>query len=133
LLVISIFPLLENYYASGINRLRLPLSYLPGSTPKMMINADIHRSHAVTLDLEDAVAVTKKDHACLFFRNALRQIEFCGTERMVRFNQLPLGLTLNRSCHTEFTSYWFLNARQGMEVKQVNKKIPRFKETELPM
>jgi citrate lyase subunit beta/citryl-CoA lyase len=38
------------------------------------------------------VAVSKKAEACLLVRNALRQVDFYGAERMVRINQLPRGL-----------------------------------------
>ena len=44
------------------------------------------------LDLEDSVAPEKKDEARLLVRNALRQVDFYGAERMVRINQLPAGL-----------------------------------------
>lgn len=81
-----------NRYASERRRLRLSRLYLPGNTPKMMINAGIHKPHAVILDLEDAVAAEKKDEARLLVRNALRQVDFYGAERMVRINQLPRGL-----------------------------------------
>ncbi len=65
--------------------------YLPGNNPKLMINAGIYGSDGVILDLEDSVAPDKKDEARLLVRNALRSINFYGTERMVRINQLPLG------------------------------------------
>ena len=81
-----------NTYKSSRKRLRLSRLYLPGNSPNMMINAGIHTPHAVILDLEDAVAAAKKDEARLLVRNALRQIDFYGAERMVRINQLPLGL-----------------------------------------
>ncbi len=84
--------LAANQYPSARKRLRLSRLYLPGNTPKIMINAGIHNAHAVILDLEDAVAASKKDEARLLVRNALRQVDFYGAERMVRINQLPLGL-----------------------------------------
>jgi citrate lyase subunit beta/citryl-CoA lyase len=58
----------------------------------MMLNAGIHRPEGVILDLEDSVAPEKKDEARLLVRNALRQVDFYGAERMVRINQLPAGL-----------------------------------------
>lgn len=82
----------ENQYPTSRKRMRLSRLYLPGNSPKMMINAGIHGPHAVILDLEDSVAVAKKAEARLLVRNALRQIDFLGAERMVRINQLPLGL-----------------------------------------
>lgn len=74
------------------NRLRRSRLYLPGSQPKFMVNAGIHRPDAVILDLEDSVHPSEKDTARLLVRNALRCIDFMGAERVVRINQLPLGL-----------------------------------------
>jgi citrate lyase subunit beta / citryl-CoA lyase len=46
----------------------------------------------VILDLEDSVASNEKDAARLLVRGALRAVSFNGAEKMVRINQLPLGL-----------------------------------------
>ncbi len=73
-------------------RFRRSRLYLPGNTPAMMINAGIHQSDGIILDLEDSVAAERKDEARILVRNALRNIDFFGAERMVRINQLPLGL-----------------------------------------
>src|SRR5581483_2679067 len=45
------------------------------------------------LDLEDSVHPGEKDAARLLVRNALRAVDFARCERMVRINQLPLGLS----------------------------------------
>jgi citrate lyase subunit beta/citryl-CoA lyase len=74
------------------NRLRRSRLYLPGNEPKFMINAGLHRPDGVILDLEDSVHPTEKDAARLVVRNALGCVDFLGAERMVRINQLPLGL-----------------------------------------
>jgi citrate lyase subunit beta/citryl-CoA lyase len=86
-------PMIEqNRYESSRERFRFSRLYLPGNTPSMMLNAGIHRPEGVILDLEDSVAPEKKDEARLLVRNALRQVDFYGAERMVRINQLPAGL-----------------------------------------
>ena len=82
----------ENRYPSSPKRLRLSRLYLPGNTPKMMINAGLHRPHGIILDLEDSVSIDKKEEARLLVRNALCRVDFYGAERMVRINQLPMGL-----------------------------------------
>lgn len=82
----------ENIYASGPDKMRFSRLYIPGNSPKMMINGGIYGAHGIILDLEDAVAPQKKDEARLLVRNALRQVNFYGAERMVRINQLPRGL-----------------------------------------
>ncbi len=76
----------------GRERFRLSRLYLPGNTPSLMINAGIHQPDGIILDLEDSVAPDRKDEARILVRNALRQVDFYGAERMVRINQLPLGL-----------------------------------------
>jgi citrate lyase subunit beta / citryl-CoA lyase len=77
---------------SARDRMRRSRLYIPGSEPKYFINAALHGSDAIILDLEDSVHVREKDAARLLVRNALRAIDFLGCERMVRINQIPLGL-----------------------------------------
>jgi len=86
---------------SARDRLRRSRLYLPGTEPKYFINAGLHGPDAIILDLEDSVHPAEKDAARILVRNALRAVDF-GTaeprtgrhvaERMVRINQLPLGL-----------------------------------------
>jgi len=73
-------------------RLRRSRLYLPGSEPKYFINAALHTPDAVILDLEDSVHRDDKDAARILVRNTLRGVDFGSCERMVRINQLPLGL-----------------------------------------
>jgi citrate lyase subunit beta / citryl-CoA lyase len=73
-------------------RLRRSRLYLPGSEPKYFINAALHGPDAIILDLEDAVHPAEKDAARILVRNTLRAVDFSACERMVRINQLPLGL-----------------------------------------
>ncbi len=81
-----------NKYGSERKRFRFSRLYLPGNTPSMMLNAGLHSPDGVILDLEDSVAPAKKDEARLLVRNALRQINFYGAERMVRINQGERGI-----------------------------------------
>ena len=74
------------------DRLRRSRLYLPGSEPKYFINAGLHGPDAIILDLEDSVHHGEKDAARILVRNTLRAVDFGGCERMVRINQLPLGL-----------------------------------------
>jgi citrate lyase subunit beta / citryl-CoA lyase len=78
--------------ASARDRIRRSRLYVPGSEPKYFINAALHGPDAVILDLEDSVHPSEKDTARLLVRNALRAVDFLDCERMVRINQLPLGL-----------------------------------------
>ena len=77
---------------SSRDRLRRSRLYLPGSEPKYFINAGLHEPDAIILDLEDSVHPAEKDAARILVRNALRAVAFGACERMVRINQLPLGL-----------------------------------------
>ena len=78
--------------SSPKDRLRRSRLYVPGSEPKYFINAGLHGPDGVILDLEDSVHPAEKDSARLLVRNALRAVSFGTCERMVRINQLPLGL-----------------------------------------
>ena len=82
----------ENLYQTTRDRNRFSRLYLPGNTPSLMINAGIHKPDGIILDLEDAVAPNKKYEARFVVRNALRNMDFYGAERMVRINQVPAGL-----------------------------------------
>ncbi len=82
----------ENQSQTNRDETRRSRLYLPGNTPKLMLNAGIHQPDGIILDLEDSVAVDKKSEARLVVRNALRGVNFYGAERMVRVNQLPQGL-----------------------------------------
>ncbi len=77
---------------SAKDRLRRSRLYLPGNEAKYFINAGLHAPDAVILDLEDSVHPAEKDTARLLVRNALRAVDFKTAERMVRINQLPVGL-----------------------------------------
>ena len=77
---------------SARDRMRRSRLYVPGSEPKYFINAALHGSDGIIFDLEDSVYISEKDAARLLVRNALRAVDFLGCERMVRINQIPLGL-----------------------------------------
>ena len=82
----------ENKTQTTKERFRFARLYLPGNNPKMMLNAGVHNSDGIILDLEDSVSPDKKAEARFLVRNALRTVNFYGSERMVRINQLPQGL-----------------------------------------
>jgi citrate lyase subunit beta/citryl-CoA lyase len=118
----------ENLYQTAHDRNRFSRLYLPGNTPSLMINAGIHKPNGIILDLEDAVAPNKKYEARFVVRNALRNIDFYGAERMVRINQVPAGLD-----DLEFLVPHNVNlilvpkCESAEQLKQVNKKIYQLK------
>jgi citrate lyase subunit beta/citryl-CoA lyase len=88
--------------ASARDRMRRSRLYLPGNNPKYFINAALYRPDAIIFDLEDSVSHQEKDSARILVRNALASLSFAAAEgqdsvsncceRMVRINQLPIGL-----------------------------------------
>jgi citrate lyase subunit beta/citryl-CoA lyase len=118
----------ENLYQTSRDRNRFSRLYLPGNTPSLMINAGIHRPDGIILDLEDAVAPAKKYEARFVVRNALRNVDFYGAERMVRINQVPAGLE-----DLEFLVPHNVNlvlvpkCESAEQIRQVNEKISMLK------
>ncbi|HHT15129.1 MAG: HpcH/HpaI aldolase/citrate lyase family protein [Christensenellales bacterium] len=68
--------------------MRRTMLFIPGNSPAMLLNADIHQSDAVILDLEDAVAPGEKDAARMLVRNAIQSLDYGKTEIIVRVNPL---------------------------------------------
>ncbi len=82
----------EGSFSSSRGRFRFSRLYVPGNNPGLMINAGLYSADGIILDLEDSVAPDRKDEARILVRNALRQIDFRASERMVRINQSERGL-----------------------------------------
>lgn len=82
----------QNKYAVKRDRLRRSRLYVPGDQPRLIINAGLYKPDGIILDLEDAVAPQEKGPTRFLVRNGLREVDFFGAERMVRINQLPMGL-----------------------------------------
>jgi citrate lyase subunit beta/citryl-CoA lyase len=116
--------LVENQSSTSKGRPRRSRLYLPGNTPKLMLNAGIHKPDGVILDLEDSVAPEKKPEARLVVRNALRGINFYGAERMVRINQLPMGLEDLEYIIPHYVNLILLpKCETGEQVQEVDQKI----------
>jgi citrate lyase subunit beta/citryl-CoA lyase len=82
----------ENLYKVQKDRFRFSMLYIPGNTPKMMLNAGTHNPNSVIMDMEDSVVIERKHEGRILVRNALRGIDFNGAERMVRINKFPKGI-----------------------------------------
>jgi citrate lyase subunit beta / citryl-CoA lyase len=118
----------ENGYSTNADRSRISRLYLPGNTPNLAINAGIHKPDAIILDLEDSVAPARKSEARFLIRNALRNIDFYGAERMVRINQLPEGLSDLAFIVPHNVNLVLIPKCEGAEqVKLVNEEIQRLK------
>ena len=114
----------ENQSQTTRDQTRRSRLYLPGNTPKLMLNAGIHQPDGIILDLEDSVAADKKSEARLVVRNSLRGVNFYGAERMVRINQLPLGLEdLNYIIPHHVNLILLPKCESADQVKQVDQRI----------
>ncbi|SJZ86496.1 HpcH/HpaI aldolase/citrate lyase family protein [Garciella nitratireducens] len=74
--------------------LRRSMLFMPGNNPGMLQNAGILGADSVILDLEDAVSINEKDAARILVRNAVKDIDFYGTEVVVRVNPLSTDFGL---------------------------------------
>ncbi|MBT7094958.1 MAG: HpcH/HpaI aldolase/citrate lyase family protein [Bacteroidetes bacterium] len=121
----------EKVESTAKDKFRFSRLYLPGNTPSLMLNAGVHKPNGLILDLEDAVAVERKPAARILVRNALRVLDFFGAEKMVRINQVPLGL-----CDLEFVVPHGVQlilvpkCESAEQIKQVNQKILEIREND---
>ena len=114
----------ECRYGTERTRMRRSRLYLPGNETRFMINAGLHGPDGVILDLEDSVHSSEKDAARILVRNALRQIDFFGAERMVRINQGELALfdlesVVPHNVHVVLIP----KCESGDQVKEIDEKV----------
>jgi citrate lyase subunit beta/citryl-CoA lyase len=69
------------------------MMYIPGNNPGMIREGHIYGSDSLMFDLEDSVSLKEKDAARFLVYNALKTIDYEGTETVVRVNGLdtPFG------------------------------------------
>jgi len=109
---------------SARDRMRRSRLYVPGNEPKYFINAALHGADGIILDLEDSVHASEKDTSRLLVRNALRSINFLNCERMVRINQLPLGLEDLEEIVPQFPNLILIpKVESAAQVSQVGTRI----------
>ena len=121
-------------YKTAKDRLRRSRLYLPGGSPKLMLNAGLHGADAIILDLEDSVHPDEKESARLLVRNALRTIDFKGSERMVRINQLPLGFEDIKEIINENVNVVLIpKCESKQQVIDVNTYIKKLKKGKSPV
>lgn len=119
----------QNRQETPRDRQRRSRLYLPGDQPKLMINAGLYGADGIILDLEDAVAPSKKEDARYLVRNALRNNDFRGAELMVRINQLPAGLRdLSFIVPHPLNLVLIPKCESAAEVKTVDEEIARLKQ-----
>lgn len=64
------------------------LLFLPGNSPKMLINGVWLAADGIIFDLEDSVTPEEKDAARILVRNALKTLDFSAHETIVRINSM---------------------------------------------
>lgn len=76
-----------------MEKLRRTMMYIPGSNPGMIKDGHIYGADSLMFDLEDSVSIKEKDTARFMVYNALKSIDYEGTETVVRINGLdtPFG------------------------------------------
>lgn len=76
-----------------MTKLRRTMMYIPGNNPSMISDGHIYGSDSIMFDLEDSVSLKEKDSARFLVYNALKTIDYEGTETVVRVNGLntPFG------------------------------------------
>ncbi len=118
----------DSFYQTPKDQFRFSRLYLPGNSPGLMINAGLHKPNGLILDLEDAVAYGKKHEARYLVRNALRNLNFYGAEKMVRINQVPMGIEdLSFIVPHGVNLILLPKCESGTQVELVNKEITRIK------
>ena len=76
--------MVERKYAD--RNLRRSRMYVPGNSPRMMNSAGVYGCDCLILDLEDSVAPEQKEDARYLIKNALKYVDFGGSELWVRVN-----------------------------------------------
>lgn len=71
-----------------LTRLRRTMMFLSAQKPGLIKDAYIYGADSLILDLEDAVAENQKDAARFSLYHTLTNIDYRGTERLVRINAL---------------------------------------------
>ena len=72
-------------------RLRRSRLFLPGNNPKIIQDGGVFEADAIILDLEDAVSIDSKDEARILVKWALREVDFGGSEVLIRVNHPDSG------------------------------------------
>ena len=74
-------------------KLRRSRLYMPGNNPYLSQNAFLFGADCIILDLEDSVPPSEKFDTRILVREILRNVDFGGTEKTVRINQMssPYG------------------------------------------
>lgn len=68
--------------------MRRSLLFIPGNTPRMLMNASDLHSDSIILDIEDSVLPEEKDSARILIGNAIKMLDYSKCEIFIRINSI---------------------------------------------
>ncbi|WP_035051543.1 citrate (pro-3S)-lyase subunit beta [Carnobacterium pleistocenium] len=74
-----------------MERLRRTMMFVPASNAGMLKDANIYGADSIMFDLEDAISLKEKDTSRFLVYQAVKTLDFEGTETVVRINALDAG------------------------------------------
>lgn len=69
-------------------RLRRTMMFVPGNSSSMIKDAGIYHADSIMFDLEDSVSLLEKDAARMLVYQAIKTVDYNGTELVVRINDI---------------------------------------------
>lgn len=69
-------------------RLRRTMMFVPGNSSSMIKDAGIYHADSIMFDLEDSVSILEKDAARMLVYQAIKTVDYNGTELVVRINDI---------------------------------------------
>lgn len=105
---------------------RRALLFMPGDSLRKIEKAATLNVDAVIMDLEDGVAMSRKDEARQIVFRALQEVDFGRTERMVRINPVGSGLEsddLNLTLPGKPEGYVLPKVENARQVQRISAEI----------
>jgi citrate lyase beta subunit len=102
-----------------LNRARRALLFMPGDDRRKIEKGASLDVDSIIMDLEDGVAYNRKEQARVVVRQALAEVDFGHTERLVRINPV-----------TDESSTWFYDINETIEAKPDGYVIPKVENAE---
>lgn len=69
-------------------RLRRTMMFVPGNSSSMIKDAGIYNADSIMFDLEDSVSLLEKDAARMLVYQAIKTVDYNGTELVARINDI---------------------------------------------
>jgi citrate lyase beta subunit len=110
-------------------RRRRALLYVPGDDRHKIEKAATLKVDSICLDLEDGVAGNRKKEARIAILDALREMDFAGSEKLVRINPLKSGMwdgDLAAIIEGRPDGIVFPKVENAEAIKQVSRELSRY-------